>query len=257
MQPVRRDEPDRFHRGEFQDLRDDLRRNRVVNIHNRERIPALARAMHGRSADVDTRITQRAGNMRKCSRQILLANDHAVELAGDVHVDAVDTHQFRCATANGNASRHHFVAISVYHAHFNRVGMADFGNRVWLENKVQAVASRQVERVANLQVVGMEPQQPRNKSPVGAMAVVRVRERPVQRERSLFRLSLKQVAHHAGNTQRARRMGRRGANHNGPNNVANAQRLHALLLAIQVNDNEQGYQPHPQGLAQQKPLAES
>ena len=119
-----------------------------------------------RSSDVDARIAQSAGYMSQRSRQVLLTNDHAVEFARDVHIDAIDARELRRAAADGNTTCHHLVAVAVDHAGLNRVGMRSFGNGIGLERKLQPLFLCQVKGIAYAQIVGVQPQHARNQRSV-------------------------------------------------------------------------------------------
>ena len=236
MQTIGGNKADRANSGKLQNAVNYFFGNRIVHVHNGKRFPALACAVELRSANIDACIAQGAGYMSQRSRQVLLTDDHAVEFARDMHIDTVDARELRRTTANGNATCHHFVAAAVDHTGLNRVGMRSFGNGIGLERKFQPLLLRQVEGIAYAQIVGVQPQHARNQGAVGPVSVIGMGERAKEGKRHFHRLTIEQVAHHAGNAQRTRRVRRGRPYHNGPHNIPDTHRLHVRTPCLAGRD---------------------
>ena len=164
--------------------------------------------------------------MRKHAGLVVLPDDKACALAGDVDGDSVHLAQLRRAAADGDASHAHAHARCVLRLDVDGVGMVGLGERVALELELEALRARLAERCGDARVIGVHTEHACDQRFVGAVTLVGLAERSVQRELDVHGFACEQAARHACDSQGSCGVRRRRSHHDGADDVSNALRFH-------------------------------
>ena len=223
---IRRDEAHALDGRVREDLVGDLRKYRVVDLQHGKRVRALRGAVQRHRRDVDAVFCKASGDMREDAGDIHLVHDHRVELPRDVHVDAVDARELG-SSPNRHAARLDGRSPLRLRPDVDRVGMPGIRVEIVLELDGHPGLARQIERLADARVIGMQAEDAGDERLVGAVPAACAREGPVEREAHAPRLAVEEVAHHRGDVERAGRVRRRRPDHDGADDVSERQWSHA------------------------------
>ncbi len=208
------------------------RRHGAVHLEHVERLAAAPRAVHPHGANVHPAGAQRARDVAQHARHVALVQDEGVVLPRYLHAVTVDHGQPRRAATHGLPARHDLVAVCVAHAHVHGVGVRHLRLGVRGDAKAKPALARDMQRVANPQVVRVHAQHARHKRAVRAMPAVRSRKRAVQRELHLHGRRVQKLARHLRNAQRPRGVRRRRPHHDRSQHVPQAKAPHGTLLRL-------------------------
>ena len=200
----------------------------AVDLHDHDGDAAAPVAVQRHRADVDARLRQKARHMREHARFIVLPDDEARTLAGDVDGDPVHQAQLRRAAADGDASHAHAHAGCIHGLDVDGVGVVSLGEGVAHELKLEALRARLAEGRGDARVIGVHTEHACDQGFVGAMPLVGLAERPVQRKLDVHGLACEQAARHACDSQGSCGVRRRRSHHDGADDVSDALRFHRV-----------------------------
>ena len=200
----------------------------AVNLHDHDGDAAAPVAVQRHRADVDTGLRQKARYVREHARFIVLPDDEARALAGDVDGNPVHQTQLRRAAADGDASYAHAHAGCILRLDVDGVGMVGFGDRIARKLELEALRARLAEGRGDARVIGMHAKHTCDQGLVGAMPLVGLAERPVQRKLDVHGLACEQAACHACDSQGPCGVRRRWSHHDGADDVSDALRFHRV-----------------------------
>ena len=133
--------------------------------------------------------------------RVALLDDDAVVFAAQAHVDAVDAADDRRAAADALAAHAGDRSGFVGHFDIHRVGVLARLVGSGHEGELEPGFFRQVEGLANAQIVGGHAKQAGHEGLVGAVSSVGVRETAVEREGCLAWFACQKAAAHERDAQ--------------------------------------------------------
>ena len=206
-------------RGSAEQRRQGLRADRLIKLINVDGVPALLAAGHLDGGDVAALRGQRGGDRGHRARLVHRDDDERRQRAGDLDGEVVDGGDQDPSRADRGPDDGH-LALAPARASVRAVlgWWSPRSFAFWKVTSRPAVRG-QFDAVAEPLVVGPEPEQAAGDGAVGAVALAGARERPVQLDERAVGLAPEQCPREEPDTAGPRRVGRRGPDHDGSDDV--------------------------------------